>query len=266
MKASVEKGRHTARVLKMWTSSIGDSRDDISRHSKTIARAAHRHLAARSSKMRRKRRGIKASFRAGKRPSSVGLAAQMRKAMANPNRSKLTSAIEADERLIGGVETGKHGRGAETRVLAAAAAEVAGKKLGRCRMRIIEDASAKPLRQFVSGNADTGSAAIADGWNGCSGIESLGYSRQMRVQARQADEETKMPRLRAIISLVKRRLSGTHQGAAEPKHLQAYLDEHAFRFNRRHSSKRGLSFYRLLENAMQISPTTYRQIVDKPKP
>jgi hypothetical protein len=44
------------------------------------------------------------------------------------------------------------------------------------------------------------------------------------------------------------------------KHLQAYLDEYAFRFNRRHSAERGLLFYRLLECAMDVGPVTLDEL------
>jgi hypothetical protein len=64
-----------------------------------------------------------------------------------------------------------------------------------------------------------------------------------------------------VVSLVKRWLLGTHQGAVQPKHLQGYLEEYTFRFNRKNAAKRGLLFYRLLENAMQVEPLTYRNLV-----
>jgi len=64
-----------------------------------------------------------------------------------------------------------------------------------------------------------------------------------------------------IVSLLKRWLLGTHQGAVQETHLQAYLDEYVFRFNRRKSAKRGLLFYRLLENAMQTPPVTQDELL-----
>ena len=73
-----------------------------------------------------------------------------------------------------------------------------------------------------------------------------------------------LPHVHLIISLLKRWLLGTHQCAVDEKHLQAYLDEYVFRFNRRKFAQRGLLFYRLLENAMVVPPTTYRNFVDKP--
>ena len=63
-----------------------------------------------------------------------------------------------------------------------------------------------------------------------------------------------MPRVHRVSSLLKRWLLGTHQGAVRPQQLDYYLDEFTFRFNRRSSNHRGLLFYRLLEQAVQIDP------------
>jgi hypothetical protein len=70
-----------------------------------------------------------------------------------------------------------------------------------------------------------------------------------------------LPRVHRVISLLKRWLLGTHQGAVGEQHLQDYLDEFAFRFNRRKSRSRGKLFYRLAQQAVAMEPTTYRAIV-----
>ena len=72
-----------------------------------------------------------------------------------------------------------------------------------------------------------------------------------------------MPAVHRVASLLKRWLLGTHQGAVEPEHLQAYLDEFSFRFNRRSSRRRGLLFHRLLEQAVTTGPLPYKAIVDR---
>ena len=64
-----------------------------------------------------------------------------------------------------------------------------------------------------------------------------------------------------VASLVKRWILGTHHGAVQPEHLDAYLDEFVFRFNRRTSSSRGMLFYRLLQQAVVTNPVTYSDIV-----
>ena len=187
---------------------------------------------------------------------------KIRSAMVNPNRTKLSGTVEVDEAYIGGESTGKRGRGAENKVIIAVACELDGKKLGRCRMSVIADASANSLHGFITENVEIGSHLITDDWNGLSGIEAKGYTRQIHVQKYADDEDKMLPHIHTIVSLLKRWLLGTHQGAVEPKHLQAYLDEYVFRFNRRKSAKRGLLFYRLLESAMRTEETTYEELAD----
>jgi len=188
---------------------------------------------------------------------------KIRKAMVYPTRTKLSGIIEVDESYIGGEAIGKRGRGAENKVLVAIATEFDGKKLGRCRMKIIPDASSSSLHSFIEDNIEKGSTIITDGWRGYNGIETLGFVRKVHVQKNEKDEEKLLPHIHTIISLLKRWLLGTHQGAVEPKHLQAYLDEYVFRFNRRKSAQRGLLFYRLLESAMQTETITYDELVNR---
>lgn len=188
---------------------------------------------------------------------------KIRKAMVNPNRTKLSGTIEIDETYIGGEAVGKHGRGAENKVLVAIAVEFDGKKLGRCRLSIIPDASGDSLHSFITENIEKGSNLITDGWTGYSGIEKQDFTRQIHIQKGETDEEKLLPHIHTLISLLKRWLLGTHQGAVEPKHLQSYLDEYVFRFNRRKSTQRGLLFYRLLESAMQTKTITYTELINR---
>lgn len=75
-----------------------------------------------------------------------------------------------------------------------------------------------------------------------------------------------LPGVHRIFSLSKRVLEGTYQGGVQDEHLQSYLDEYVFRFNRRAARARGLLFLRLLEHAVTTTPTTYRQLVVNPSP
>ncbi len=75
-----------------------------------------------------------------------------------------------------------------------------------------------------------------------------------------------MPAVHRVASLLKRWLLGTHQGAAGAEHLDAYLNEFTFRFNRRASRRRGLLFYRLLEQAAVAGPITYRDLIVNTRP
>lgn len=71
-----------------------------------------------------------------------------------------------------------------------------------------------------------------------------------------------LPHVHMVDSLVKRWINGTHQGVISAKHLSYYLDEYAFRFNRKLSTYRGKLFYRLIQQAMSISPKPYDEIVN----
>ncbi len=70
-----------------------------------------------------------------------------------------------------------------------------------------------------------------------------------------------MPRVHRVASPLKRWLLGTYQGAVREKHLDYYLDEYTFRFNRRRSRARGLLFYRLMQNAVAVDPIPSGQLV-----
>lgn len=188
---------------------------------------------------------------------------KIRTAMVNPHRTKLSGKIEIDETLIGGVATGKRGRGADNKVLVIITAELDGKKVGRCRMGILDDASSDSIHPFIIQNVEAGSTLITDGWKGYNGIEDKGFIRKIHVQTGETDEGKLLPHVHMIASLLKRWLLGTHHGGIESQHLQSYLDEYVFRFNRRKSAERGLLFYRLLESAMQVKPVTLEQLFDR---
>jgi transposase-like protein len=193
---------------------------------------------------------------------------KIRTAMVDPKRSKLTGKVEVDETYIGGEEHGgKRGRGTENKTLVAIGVELLEGKnqLGRVRMQIVPDASANSLTSFIESNIEKGSNVITDGWSGYSPIASKGFTHTVIDKYDIEDEKNLMPHVHMITSLLKRWLLGTHQGAIQEIHLQAYLDEYVFRFNRRKSANRGLLFYRLLECAMQVPPTTQDELLGHPK-
>jgi transposase-like protein len=184
--------------------------------------------------------------------------------MVNPNRTMLVGTVEVDEIYIGGEEHGgKRGRGTENKSLVVIGVELLEGKnqLGRCRMQVIPDASGASLSGFIEVNVERGSVIITDGWNGYLPVVEKGFEHTVVDKFDAEDEKNLMPHVHMIASLLKRWLLGTHQGAVQEMHLQAYLDEYVFRFNRRKSANRGLLFYRLLENAMQVSPTTQDELL-----
>lgn len=189
---------------------------------------------------------------------------KIRKAMVYPGRSKLSGTIEIDEAYIGGEESGgKPGRGTGNKVLVAVAVELGVKgKLGRTRLGVITDASKQSLHGFIKDNVERGSIVISDGWRGYASLPSGGYQHIVHSKKEAACEDDLLPNVHRIISLLKRWLLGTHQGAVSEKYMQAYLDEYTFRFNRRKAAQRGLLFYRLLECSMLVGPTTLDELIN----
>lgn len=196
---------------------------------------------------------------------------KIRKAMIFPNRIKLNGRVEVDETYIGGTEKdGKRGRGTENKILVAVAVELIRYKEkdipGRVRMAVIPDASGESLKAFVLSNIEKGSTIITDGWSSYSFLTENKYGHTAIPKGKAEDKDELLPHVHLIISLLKRWLLGTHHGAVSEKHMQSYLDEYVFRFNRRKSAKRGLLFYRLLECAMAVEPTTYNDLVNMTNP
>jgi ISXO2-like transposase domain len=88
-----------------------------------------------------------------------------------------------------------------------------------------------------------------------------GYIHHRQVQGRfKHGDDQLLPRVHRAVSLLKRWMLGTHQGAIGHQHLDDYLNEFVFRFNRRKSASRGKLFFRLAQHALQICPTTYERL------
>ncbi|KAB2892434.1 MAG: IS1595 family transposase [Bacteroidetes bacterium] len=189
---------------------------------------------------------------------------KMRCAMVRPSRERLSGNIEVDETLIGGEEKGgKRGRGAGRKSIVVIAVEVHKPKgFGRVRMQRVTDASGANLSPFVQNTVTPGSVVHTDSWGGYNEFQKIGYIHKTVNISNSGDPaHVVMPGVHRIASLLKRWLLGTHQGAISGKHLDSYLDEYAFRFNRRTSKTRGLLFYRLLQQAVAVAPLTYKVLV-----
>lgn len=187
---------------------------------------------------------------------------KLRRAMVRPGRDRLTGEVEVDETYVGGKEPGGTGRRRTKKSLVCIAAEIRGRGTGRIRMSIVKDASIKSLVPFVQESVLEGAVVITDGWQGYNGIDRVGYVHQPKNLTASGDlAHVVLPRVHRVASLLDRWWLGTHQGAISPKHLDYYLDEFTFRFNRRRSGARGLLFYRLLEQALDVDFTSYKQLV-----
>jgi len=186
--------------------------------------------------------------------------------MVRPDREKLHGRVEVDETYIGGSGVGgKRGRGSENKKIVAIAVEVLSPKgFGRVRMQRILDVSAKNLIPFVDEAVEKGSQVLTDGWKGYNDLSKHGYQHEKVVLSDSGNPaHVSMPGVHRIAALLKRWLMSTHQGSVSGKHLDYYLDEYTFRFNRRTSRSRGLLFYRLIEQAAVTAPSPYHLIVTK---
>ncbi len=189
---------------------------------------------------------------------------KLRRAMIRPGRDLLTGAVEVDETYIGGPEEGLYGREIKNKAIVVVAAEKSGRGIGRIRLSRIDDQSAKSLRPFIQRAVTPGTLVHTDGWRGYSGLDALGYDHRVVIikkSSRPAHEL--MPRVHKVASLLKRWLNGTHQGGVQNTHLEYYLDEYTFRFNRRRSRARGLLFHRLAQQAIATDPAPYQSLVSK---
>jgi transposase-like protein len=187
---------------------------------------------------------------------------KLRRAMVRPGRDKLSGRVEVDETYLGGLEEGVRGRKTERKALIVVAAQEDGKGTGRIRMQLVPDASAESLVPFVEASVEPGSVVHTDGWLGYAPLESKGYDHEITfLRGQKKSPSELLPRVHRVVSLLKRWLLGTHQGAVSFEHLDYYLDEFTFRFNRRNSRSRGKLFFRLVQQAVAVEPTTYRSIV-----
>ena len=188
---------------------------------------------------------------------------KLRRAMVRPGRDRLEGVVEVDETYWGAEEPGAIGRQTELKALIAVAVEEDGRGIGRIRLRTIPDATKDTLHGFITQSITPGSTVRTDGLRSYLGVE--GYVHDRQIQSDQEEGEHLLARVHRVISLLKRWLLGTHQGAITHAHLDDYLDEFTFRFNRRKSKSRGKPFYRLAQQAVQTGPAPFASLV-KPQP
>jgi len=189
---------------------------------------------------------------------------KLRRAMIRAGREPLEGPVEVDDGFIGGREQEVMGRETFKKTKIAVAVEVPGGSrttLGRIRIAQVADFSHKSLIPFIGENVQSGSVVITDGWQAYNPLHTHGFIHQVR----ESDAEF-LANVHRVVSLLKRWLLGTHQGAVRPKQLQHYLDEFTFRHNRRKSRHVGKVFYRMLQGAVSTAPTPYRRLIARPKP
>lgn len=184
---------------------------------------------------------------------------QLRRAMVRAERDRLEGVVEVDDAYWGGEEEGAIGRLTGTKSLTVVAAQEDGKGIGRIRLRCIPDLTKATLHGFIAEAIAPGSTVQIDGLPAYMGLN--GYVHDRQVQRRQKEGEHLLPRIPRVTALLKRWLLGTHQGAIGYEHLNDYLDEFTFRFNRRTSASRRKLFYRLAQQAVLVETAPFTTLI-----
>lgn len=174
---------------------------------------------------------------------------KLRAAMVRSGRDRLSGLVEVDETYIGGAREGKTGRGAVGKVIVAGAVDVRGKYANRIRLKVIPNVTQATLTEFVQTNVEEGSTVKTDDWLGYNKLEGVGYHHEV---------STELIHIHRVFSNLKTWLLGTHHGSVSPQHIQAYLNEYTFRFNRRQTPM--AAFQTVLGLAKERLAPTYRGI------
>lgn len=195
---------------------------------------------------------------------------KLRAAMVRPEIDRIGHhwPVEVDETYVGGKTRGE-GRGVHHKAIVIGAVEVrtkaekGGKRsmyAGRLRLRMVKDRGAKALEAFVTGSVEPHSRAITDGWVGYDGLNALGYDHKPAVLGGDPEKaEQALPMIHLVFSNLKAWMLGTHHGVS-PQHLQAYLNEFVFRFNRRFYPM--TAFHSVLGLASRVEAPTYKALYD----
>ena len=186
---------------------------------------------------------------------------KLRAAMARSDSDPLGPFVQADEALVGG-------KGGPHKQLVLVAAEANAKAgLGRVRLAHADTNDEPTLKAFADDEIAADAHVTTDGLASYN-TRSLGERPhdaivQTKAERREADA---VQGCHWTISLLKRWLIGTHAGAVKPKHLQAYLDEFAFRYNRRKTNGVARIAARVIESLVATPPLTMRNLIDQTRP
>lgn len=212
--------------------------------------------------------GLKRVLGLGSYETAWTMLHRFRRAMVRPERELLKGEVEVDETYLAisdrNEPVSSEGRKSKTnKILVAIAVEILQPKgFGRIRLRRIDNDSDACVVPFVQDNIAPGARVRTDGSAAYRALSKLGFEHTRQVMLRaESPAHVTMPGVHRVASLVKRWILGTHHGSVQPGHLDAYLDEFVFRFNRRTSTSRGMLFYRLMQQAVATGPVTYQSVI-----
>ena len=208
---------------------------------------------------------------------------KLRAGMVRPEREPIGGEypVEIDECLIGG-RTRAEGRGVHHKATVLGAVEVRRRKdaedragtkrqhhnggplkkqvyAGRLRLRVVSGRTTENITAFTTDNIASGAIVRTDGWRCYDDLPGLGYRHDPLVLGGNPDKaEAHLPMIHLVFSNLKTWINGTHHGRIERHHLQAYLNEYVFRFNRRFYPM--TAFNSVLGLAARSIPPTYESL------
>lgn len=196
--------------------------------------------------------GLQRLMGLGSYKTAWGCLHRLRRAMVRPGRELLSGEVEVDETFLGGVRKGSKSK--RNKITVVIAAEARGKGIGRIRLQQIPMPDAKNLGAFVRATVAPGSRVVTDGWPSYLHLARTGYQHVPMVLSDHGRDASSamLPRVHRVAALLRRWILGTYQGRLTPPRLDSYLEEFAFRFNRRKSPKRGMLFYRLIQQCVAV--------------
>jgi ISXO2-like transposase domain len=212
--------------------------------------------------------GLQRALRLGSYRTAWTLTHKLRRAMIAPERAALEQLVGVDETYLGGpTRRGQRGRGAIKTPVMIGVELTDSYKPRRVRLERLERVDGAAALAFAGRNIVPGATVGTDAASIYPILAAHGY-QHWAVTAAHSDDDAHvaMPAVHRVASLHKRWLLGTHQGAGQAHQLDAYLDEFAFRCNRRRAGHVGLLFHRLLEHAITHQPEPYPTIRGRPGP
>jgi transposase-like protein len=207
--------------------------------------------------------GLQKALGLGSYETAWSMLHKLRRAMVLPGRDPLSGLVEVGEIHLGGVERdvdGRHTDNKATIVIAVELSSPAG--LGRVRMTPVLRVAQAQLLDFVGRSVAKGSVVRTDGRAIYSRLSALGYGHAVadpKGPGRRGHGS--LPGVHRVASLVRRWLSGTLHYGISHDHLAYYLDEFTFRFDNRHAEHRGLLFYQLVGQALEVGPHPTSELV-----
>jgi transposase-like protein len=203
------------------------------------------------------------TFGFGSYQTAWGWLHKYRSVMIRQGREPLEGRVEVNEAYFGGAKSGTRGRGAEGKTMVLVAVEGIRNAPQRVRFRCVPSAQKNHLLEFVRDYVSPGATVVTDGLLAYKGLEDAGFKHERHVTSGDPEALEHVGHAHLVVSLLKRWIGGTHQGSVAPSHLQSYLDEFAFRFNRRLSTHRGKLFHRLMQQAITTRPPGIKEFYIK---